>query len=39
MDFLMMNSYNSLEGDIHKDLVGSEGEFVLIIGAWREDHS
>ena len=33
MDFLMMNSYNSLEGDIHKDLVGYVVEFVLVIEA------
>ena len=36
---LMMYPYNSPKGDIQNDLVGSEGEFVLAIDAWHEDHS
>ena len=35
----MMNPYNSLEADIHKDLVGSRGKFALVIDDRREDHS
>ena len=33
-----LDPYNSLEADIHKDLVGSGGAFTLVIDARREDH-
>ena len=31
-----MDPYKSLESDIHKDLVGSIGAFIMVIDAWRE---
>ena len=34
-----MNTKNSLEANIHKDIVRSRDAFVLLIDAWREDHS
>ena len=34
-----MDPYNSLEANIHKDLVGSGGAFMLVIDVRREDHS
>ena len=36
--FVAMDPYNSLKADIHNDLVGSGGAFMLLIYAWREDH-
>ena len=38
-NLVMIYPYNSPKGDIHNDLVGSKGEFVLAIDAWHEDHS
>ena len=38
-DLVMMNPYNSLKADIHKDQVGPRGAFILVIDARREDHS
>ena len=34
-----MDSYNSLEADMHKDLVGSGGAFMLAIDARHENRS
>ena len=34
-----MDSYNSLKSNIHKDLVGWVGSFLLVIDYWCEDHS
>ena len=33
-----MDPYNSLEANIHKDLVGSRGSFMLVINDQQEDH-
>ena len=35
---VMMDPYNSLKSDIHQDLVGSGGLFILVIDTQREDH-
>ena len=34
-----LDPYNSLESDIHKDIVGSRGAFILVIDAECEDNS
>ena len=34
-----MDKDNSLEANIHKDLVGYEGVLMLVIDFWREDYS
>ena len=34
-----MDPYNSLRENIHKDIVGSRGAFMMAIDTWREDHS
>ena len=33
-----METYNSLDANIYKDLVGSGGAFMLVIDDWREDN-
>ena len=38
-ELVMMDPYNSLEVDIHKDIVGSICVFMLVIYARHEDHS
>ena len=37
--FVMMDLYNSLKDDMHRDLVQYGGAFMMVIDAWREDHS
>ena len=34
-----LDPYNSLESDIHKDIVGSRSAFILVIDAECEDNS
>ena len=34
----MMDTYNSLEENIHKNIVGNGGAFVLVIDDDLEDH-
>ena len=36
--FVMMDTYNLLKSDSHKDIVGYRGSFVLVINARRVDH-
>ena len=33
-----MDPYNSLKADIHNDLVGSGGTFMLVINAWHKEN-
>ena len=34
-----MDSYNSLEANIHKDLVGFGGTLLMVINSWHDDDS
>ena len=36
---MTMNTYNSFEDDIHKDIAVSGGTFILVIDSQREGHS
>ena len=35
---VVMDPYNSLEADIHNDIVGSVGAFMMVINVLLEDH-
>ena len=35
---VLMDPYNSLEADMHNDIVGSVGALMLVINVLREDH-
>ena len=36
---MTMDPYNSLGANIHKDVVGFGGVFILVIDSWHDDHS